>query len=132
MTFREDLERLCREAYSADVKGSGSVVDFEPQLEAILSHCQRAITEGNEDEVVSGLVAVGKGEIEAPEETVMFCLHKLRLARVVGLLDLYQKSLDPDSRRSHEYKFGYLPEIRESITDEWDAKDLFRAYRESK
>jgi hypothetical protein len=62
----------------------------------------------------------------------MFCLHKLRLRQVLDQLESYQQSLDPNSRRCHDYILGYLPHIRESLMDEWAIDNEFAFYRRSK
>jgi hypothetical protein len=132
MSFRDDLTRLCSQAKVADDHGSDSTTDFEPQVLAVLSRCEQELREGNEQEVISGLVAIGRGEIPAPYETLMFCLHKLRLCQVLEEIETYQKSLDPASRRSHDFKFGYLPHIRESLSANWSWADIFAEYRKPK
>ncbi len=126
MDIREKFQEICNLAYEADIQSYGSYIDFEEYLEQLLSFCITHLPQFR-TEIIECFVLVGKDQIKAPEETLPFCMHSLKLFEVFEALKRYLQSLDPTTRLAHTYPY-YLADLEESYESNWEDRDLWRIY----
>ena len=124
--MKDKVVEICQKAEQADLAGSGSILDFERHLETLLELFQDNL-EHNRELVIDCLSSIGRREINAPQETLEFCMHTLRLEEVLVNLEVFHLSIDKNSSRFINYRF-YLNKIRASMRPEWDDRDMFTRY----
>jgi len=124
--IRPQFESLCANAYHADIQGSGSCLDFEPELIALLLFCQQHLVT-HYDEVVACFLDIAYGSIQAPYETLAFCMHQLRLPEVLTRLQTLRDEAPKLSRTAYD-RAAAVDDVEASYSDHWDDADLWAYY----
>ena len=83
------------------------------------------------EELVACFVALARGEIAAPYETLGFCMHTLQFPEVIGALKERRDSASSSSRSHYDFS-KYLADVRDSYAETWRDADLWEYYRDDK
>ena len=117
MNVRERFIALCREAKEAD---TGSVTDFEPIVIRLVEFCRSQ----ERADVDACILSLGKGEIDAPYEMLGYLAHVFRPSSIVRDLQEFHRTLDPRTRRSHDF-YQVVADVIDASEDDWPDRDLW-------
>jgi hypothetical protein len=114
-----ELRRVCQIATRID-RDFESVTELEPQLIRLLE-LARQMSRGA---AVQCFIEIVRGDLEAPNESVPFCMHALRFPEIRDEVKRFVGE-PPDPRW-----MNYASDVWHAYEDHWEDRDLWRYFRE--
>jgi hypothetical protein len=110
---------VCQIATRID-RHCASVAEFEPQLIQLLELARQM----SRDVAIQCFVEIVRGDLEAPNESVPFCMHALRFPEIRDEVKRFVGE-PPDPRR-----MNYASDVLHAYEDHWEDRDLWSYFRE--
>lgn len=114
-----EFRRMCLIATRID-RDCQSVIEFEPQLIRLVELARQM----SRDAAVRCFIEIVRGVLEAPNESVPFCMHALRFPEILDEVKRFVGE-PPDPRW-----MNYASHVSDAYEDHWQDRDLWSYFRE--